>query len=371
MYKLDRYLGSAPKKLRRALASGEPIRPLSVKIKLTWHCNLACVMCSEWRIQGKAPPRPNYFDSWEKLQAVLDDLVTLKTKKVHFSGGEPLMHPFLEPAIRYLTERGRHVSLVSNGTLWTAARAKALIDAGLSQITFSIDSPHADTFAKIRGRSAWEQLLQGIRNTRAAIDASGRWVMLKANTVLTRENFREMVHYPALAAELGLNRIRFLPVDDLHTESQPRLRLTAAEIDAYNTLIAPQVLDAGLAYGVLESPAEAYPFGRTPAEMAASEQGHYARGFYENNPCFAPWLHSLIAADGRIYGCCMLKGEKMVIDQLGEQGFQAIWFGPRYHAFRKQMIQKKYPICAHCDDFLPENRYLNMLLHTTATLASV
>lgn len=365
MYKLERYLGTAPKKLRRALESNEPIRPLSVKIKLTWHCNLACVMCSEWRIQGKAPPRPNYFDSWAKLQRVLEDLIALKTKKVHFSGGEPLMHPSLEQAIRYLTERGRHVSLVSNGTLWTPARSQALMAAGLSQVTFSIDSPVAETFAKMRGRAAWTQLQQGIQAARAAADASGRQVLLKANTVLTRDNFREMVHYPALAAQWGIDRIRFLPVDDLHTESQPRLRLTAAEIEEYNAVIAPMVLESGLAYGVLAAPADAYPFGRTPAEVAASEQGWYARGFYEDNHCFAPWLHSLIAADGRIYGCCMLKGEKIAIDQLGQQGFQAIWEGSRYQAFRAQMLAAKYAICAHCDDYLPENRYLNMLLRAT------
>lgn len=364
MYKLDRYLGAHPKKLQRALADNEPIRPLSVKIKLTWHCNLACVMCSEWRIKGEPPPRPNYFDSWDKLRAVLDDLVALKTKKVHFSGGEPLMSPFLDQAVAYLTRRGRHVSLVSNGTLWTRSRSRSLLDAGLSQITFSVDSLDPETFQRIRGRDSWEQLLRGIANLRAAIADCGRLVKLKTNTVLTRDNFRDVLVYARRAHELGIDSLRLLPVDDLHTDARP-LRLSREEIEEYNREIAPPLAALAQQYGLMDSLEQAYPFGRTEAELQASTEGHYARGFYQHHFCFAPWLHSLIGADGRVHTCCMLKGEKQFIERLEpERSFRQIWLGDKYRALRAEMQSQRPAICAHCDDFLTENRYLNHLLQT-------
>lgn len=365
MYKLDQYLGAAPKKLKRILeAEGQP-RPLSVKIKLTWQCNLKCVMCSSWRVEGKKPPRPSYFQSWEDLLPVLDDLVLLKTKKVHFSGGEPLMFPWLEQGIRYLTERGLHVSLVSNGTLWSRRKAQALVDAGLSQITFSLDSPLPETYRRIRGQDSWERVVQGIANTRLAIEKSGRSVLIKANTVLTQENFQEMLFWPELAHELGIDRIRFLPVDDLHLESGQPLRLNAPEIETFNREIAPQVAAKALKWGLIQSVAEAYPFGRSPAEIAHAAQGHYALGYYQQNRCFAPWLHSLIAADGLVYGCCMLKSEKAPLARLGPKAtFKDIWLGNDYQQFRTEMLQTRPAICAHCDDFLGENRYLNQLLAT-------
>ena len=361
MYRLERYLGSHPRKLGRALESADPIRPLSVKIKLTWHCNLACVMCSEWRIQGQKPPRPNYFDTWDKLAAVCDDLVQLKAKKVHFSGGEPLMHPHLEQATRYLSERGIHVTLVSNGTLWTPDRAKALLAAGLSQITVSIDSPQAATYARLRGKHSWELLRRGVLAIRQAIDSSGRRVLLKSNTVVTRHNFRELADYPALAEAWGLDRVRLLPVDDLHVENGERLRLNASEIAECQQTILP-VLFTGLVPAARTTVSGLAIFGTTAPEWQAAERGLYARGFYDRHPCFAPWLHSLIGADGRVHACCMLKGEKHSIDQIGTgKSFADIWTGERYHQFRARMRAERPPICGHCDDYLAENRYLNQL----------
>lgn len=368
MYKLDRYLGQRPKKLLRGLESNAGIRPLSVKIKLTWHCNLACVMCSEWRIKGEAPPRPNYFDTWEKLQAVLDDLIALKTKKVHFSGGEPLMSPYLDQAVSYLTRRGLHVSLVSNGTLWTRSRSRNLIRAGLSNITLSVDSLNADTFAALRGRDSWHKLLQGIENIRQAIDHQERPVKLRTNTVLTRHNFREILAYPRAAKALGIDGIRLLPVDDLHTDERP-LRLSPEEIAEYNTHIAPVLAREALELGLIKSPLDVYPFGQSAEEQQAAAQGHYALGLYTQSLCFVPWLHSLIGADGRVFACCMLKGEKEHIARLQDGpnhplSFKAIWEGEKYQRFRAQMQTQKPRICQHCDDFLHENRYLNQLLST-------
>lgn len=366
MYKLDRYFGERPKKLGQGLQSGEGIRPLSVKIKLTWYCNLACIMCSEWRIKGEAPPRPNYFDTWPKLQAVLDDLIALKTKKVHFSGGEPLMSPFLDQAVSYLTRHGLHVSLVSNGTLWSRSRSRVLIQSGLSNITLSIDSLNAETFAHLRGRDSWAKLMQGIVHIREAIANQERPVKLRTNTVLTRENFREIVYYPRAAKALGIDNIRLLPVDDLHTDNRP-LRLTTSEIEEYNTHIAPQFASEALKLGLIKSMQDAYPFGQTPQAMELATKGHYALGLYDNALCFVPWLHSLIGADGRVFACCMLKSEKQHIDRLSEEkatGFQEIWLGEKYRQFRQTMRTEKPSICQHCDDFLHENRYLNQLWNT-------
>lgn len=364
MYKLDRYLGSRPQKLRRVFTEQQVMPPLSVKIKLTWHCNLACIMCSEWRIQGAPPPRPNYFDSWEKLQSVLDDLIFLKTKKIHFSGGEPLISPFLDQAVAYLTRQGRHVSLVSNGTLWTRSRAQSLIQAGLGHITFSVDSLNPETFIKIRGKDSWQQLLNGIENVRRAIQSSGRPIKLKTNTVLTRENFRDILDYARAAHDLGIDRLRLIPVDDLHTDHRA-LRLSLAEINEYNQEIAPELVCLAQKYDLLDSPSEAYPFGRSQAEMEASSQGLYARGFYEQHYCFAPWLHSLIGADGRIHACCMLKGEKQFLEYLSpERSFWDVWQGEKYQQFRQEIQKQRPQICRHCDDFLPENQYLNHLLQS-------
>ena len=73
---------------RAAVEKAEPFfRPLMVKMKLLWECNLACAMCDYWRQGGSSPL------SFGLVTRILDDLAALGCLKVHFSGGEPTIRP--------------------------------------------------------------------------------------------------------------------------------------------------------------------------------------------------------------------------------------------------------------------------------------
>ena len=41
---------------RAAVRAGRPYRPLYVKLKLVWDCNLRCEMCLHWRARSDPPP---------------------------------------------------------------------------------------------------------------------------------------------------------------------------------------------------------------------------------------------------------------------------------------------------------------------------
>lgn len=340
--------------LARDIEAHAPHIPLRVKIKLIWACNLKCSFCSQWRALGQPPPRPGRLDE-ARLTALLDDLCELGCKRIHFSGGEPLLKPDLPRWVSEVTRRGMVCSMTSNGTLWTPERAQALIEAGLSTVTFSLDSHLPDVHDRMRGQTLWHATIAGIKAARKTAKALGRPLKIRTNTVVSRLNYRALADLPAFLGELGVRRMALLPVDDIRTHGTPPIRLETPEIAEWNRDIAPRLAQEAVQRNLMREEGQAYPFGREPDAIAQAACGEHARGFYVKNRCFAPWLHAVVAADGKVYGCCQMKGEGRVLGDLTEASFREIWTGEIYTGFRRALSLHRPPVCQRCDDFLPEN----------------
>src|SRR6187455_1358253 len=73
--------------LRSAVLNARPFTPLYVKLKVFYGCNLKCEMCNHWR-ETREPPI-----SVDRFKEVLNELAELGTRKIHISGGEPMLRP--------------------------------------------------------------------------------------------------------------------------------------------------------------------------------------------------------------------------------------------------------------------------------------
>jgi MoaA/NifB/PqqE/SkfB family radical SAM enzyme len=332
-----------------AVERAEPFRPLMVKIKLTWQCNLVCGMCDYWR-QGI--PSPLTFDL---VTRTLDDLAALGCRKVHFSGGEPTLRPDLPDIIEHARRCKLRVTLTTNGTLLTRELAKQLVVAGLNSVCVSIDSPVRSVHDRIRGvPGAFKQTIAGVRELHRAAKQRGVSLPIRINAVVSRENYDTLDRLPALVHSLGAKSILLMPVDD----PSGGLLLNKRRLLDYNRRIAPVLAEQALALGLMRSLREAYPFGVTREELAASRNGHYARGEFERQPCYAPWTHALIAADARVAPCC--SAPRVTLGNLQEQTLAEIWQGEAYRRLRQAMCDgSPLPHCAGCDVFIVENRVLH------------
>jgi MoaA/NifB/PqqE/SkfB family radical SAM enzyme len=337
---------------RACVAANEPYRPLYVKIKLTWRCNLRCQMCNYWRQERHNALSP------ELLRATIDELVGLGCGKIHLSGGEPLLREDLFELIEYMVAKGMRVNLTTNGTLLTREEAERLADSGVKSISVSIDSPEARIHDRIRAKGAWKRTIKGLRNLRRAIRKAKAKTKIRLNTVVSRTNYESLVTLPELAHEVEANSVTLIPVDD----PEERWLLNKRRIRDYNERIAPVIASRGLEYGLLDSHKEAYPFGVEKAEIEQSKKGWYALGLYDEQPCYAPWTHALITPSACVYACCMTRGMPKPLGDLLEASFTDIWQGGTYRAFRARMHGPPLEICRHCDDFLDQNRYLHSLI---------
>lgn len=127
-------------------------------ILLTYSCNFKCDHCFVW-----GSPRQTGTFTLEQLEAVFQQALDLGTiKQIYFEGGEVFLHyPLLLRAVARATELGFWTGVVSNG-FWARdlekvrAWVQPLVDAGLKDLSVSIDSFHNDEGTAARLQAALE-----------------------------------------------------------------------------------------------------------------------------------------------------------------------------------------------------------------------
>ena len=342
-----------PAAFLQALETGVACPPRYVKIKLTWRCNLRCVMCNVWRQRRKS------LLSLPVMQALADELASLGTTKVHLTGGEVLLHPEIFEIIAALAQRGLQVNLTSNGTLLSEEYAVRLVESGVQNVSVSLDGASPPVHDAMRGKGNWKRTPRGGRNLNRAARRAYRKLHIRVNTVVSRTNYLYTAGLPMLVHGAGADRLTLIPVDD----QGERLHLNKERILEYNQRIAPALAGQALALGLFQAEEQAYPFGRTMEEIVWSKQGGYARGLYQRQPCYMPWLHALITPQGQVHPCCMLRSLPPIGDFIQAGSFRRVWMGSLYQDFRGDMLGGSRPdLCQACDDFMGVNRVLHRLM---------
>lgn len=322
----------------------------SLKIKLLSNCNLRCVMCRYWRIPRRSLPL-------DVVCRTLDDAAALGCRKVHLSGGEVTLYKQLNTVIAHAA-RSMRVNLTTNGVVLDRPRVRRWMDNGLHAVSISLDGATAATHDAIRGvRGAFDQSIKGIRNLVRERERRGMRLRLRINTVVSRKNLAEQPNLIRLAAELGATDVVPMPVDGASAD-----RPAVEEILAYNMDIAPELARLRRRYGFSVSDDRIYLFGRTSQELALAAMGNYALGYYERHLCYAPYLHTFVSHLGDVFACCMTAERMPSLGNVYTRSLTEIFTGPEYEHFRRMMSQQRHEMCAHCDQFLPENRLLNEVL---------
>jgi AdoMet-dependent heme synthase len=157
--------------------------PYTCNIKITTRCNLKCGFCGLW----SAPhDRELHRDDYRYIADLLD---RLRISRVVITGGEPLLRDDAPDIIALFAGRGISTTLLTNGTLLSPNRLKALISAGLHDIGISLDSLDPDRIEMIcGGKNIWNKVVDAIR---MSVDAVSKGIV-EVLTTVTRENLHEI-----------------------------------------------------------------------------------------------------------------------------------------------------------------------------------
>jgi len=78
-------------------------------------------------------------------------------------GGEPMLHPQATELLIYAKKVGCKIGLITNGSLFDEENSRALIEAGVDMIEFSVDACDPKTYAVVRRGLTWEVLLDNTK----------------------------------------------------------------------------------------------------------------------------------------------------------------------------------------------------------------
>jgi cyclic pyranopterin phosphate synthase len=204
-----------------------------LRVSVTDRCNFRCLYClpeteeaaNFYRtkfdaLRNPEPPaliarqwKPrSHLLSFEEIERVVRLAVDLGIEKVRVTGGEPLLRRGVEQLIARLAAIPGvdDLAMTTNGFLFTAM-ARALRDAGLKRVSFSLDSLDHDNFKRISGRDGLREVLAGIQLAQEL-----ELHPVKVNAVIIRGlNDHEIEDLAQFACEksLAFRFIEFMPLD--------------------------------------------------------------------------------------------------------------------------------------------------------------
>jgi radical SAM protein with 4Fe4S-binding SPASM domain len=271
--------------------------PLSIDFEATSKCNLQCRMC----------PRTQLVEEgrfWKEEHADLNLYIRLvdEAAKKGVGGikynflGEPLINHNLPFMVHYAKYKGiPMVMFNTNAVLLTPKVSEQLIDSGLDQLFFSVDSSDPLVYSTIRKGGNLEKVVDNIitfhkiRRKKGSISPHTRF-----HIVLTKDNETELEH-----------------------------------------------LEENPLFKVVDSFSYAYEFEHTNSEKLGEV----------NYCCPQLWQRMFIHPDGVVTPCCADVYRELVVGSVKNSSLEEIWTGIKYRRLRslhKEGNAKAIPTCSSC-----------------------
>lgn len=167
-----------------------PFPTTNFLLELSNACNHRCLFCAHQKMRrkvGRMTP--------EMVESVLRQAYELGTREVGmYATGEPFIVPELPRYIKLAKDIGyTYVYLTSNGALATPERIRAVVDAGMDSIKFSINAPERELYRFIHGHDDFDKVFRHLEYLNRYRKESGRNFKIYITGILTRytEHTRE------------------------------------------------------------------------------------------------------------------------------------------------------------------------------------
>ncbi|MBD3208217.1 MAG: radical SAM protein [Candidatus Nealsonbacteria bacterium] len=175
-----------------------------IRISVSDRCQMKCVYCGgEGALMENFGPKRETLCAEDLLKIIRCGLEARFFKKVHFTGGEPLLRPDLISLIGSTVKMGGEVELNTNGLALTERRVRLLKKAGCSLLKVSLDCATRKEFYSITGFDGFEKVIK-------SIDIASKIMPVRVNCVVMQQNLRKIVPLIDLMNKLKVPRIHLL-----------------------------------------------------------------------------------------------------------------------------------------------------------------
>lgn len=320
------------KNIMSEIKKGKLLSPEKVMISPTDACNLRCKTC--WRLEKEGCDKIKDELTLKEIEDILKECKKLDVKTIDLTGGgEPFYRKTIFEIISKVKKYGFEATLTTNGTLLNKKKIEKIINLGLGDICFSIESNEERINDALRGKGTYKKVVKAIK-TLNELKKDLEKPIVRIATVITNKNYKHLGSLIDFASENKISAINF----SVMIEWKINKELTMKKEKDYTKIL--KELNA-----------------RIKDKKIYSNLGLIIKyGLFEHNPpefCFAPWEMIFINSNGEVLACCTLASyHENVIGNIKEQSLSEIWRGERMNKFREMIKNKKF--FDECKKCLPE-----------------
>ena len=274
--------------------------PKSVKIELTGRCNFACAFCA--RSQMLREQKDMDRGLFERLAVEMREAGVEELGLFYL--GESFLVPWLEEAVRFAKDVAGYdyVFLTTNGSLARPARVKALMEAGLDSLKFSLnyaDEKQFTEIARVKGH-LFETIIANVK---------------AARPIRAEVEDRTGHHCGLYGSHIAYDGDQGRRMRDLITALTPYLD------EIYSLPL--------YSHGGFQTEEErARGWTPTPGNRGRLD------ALRDPMPCWSVSCEGHITAEGALSACCFDHNAGWTMGDLTEQGFMEAWNSPKFQALR-------------------------------------
>lgn len=354
-------------------------KPRSITVVLTNKCNLKCKMCYVWK------------NIWSMTDKHIDEIKRIMPylEYITWHGGEVFLHNRFLELFDFAQECNIQQEVITNGLLLNDKIIKKMVDFGI-QLTISIDGINKDTYEKIRMGASFEKLqnnLMLIQQYRQKKESNT--FRIRMNTILSRDNYLDLLSFIEFAHEYNINEIYFFPLIyninenielnkfvDLYTPVIEYIDKNKNEISnrakQYNINIINTVPSLAVFNGKIKSKYDEKLLivgneSDCGIDVQSEKMINYDKDVKNNNNrqviCTVPWQR--LRLDRIIRPHCFCRGDVNVSIMNDDFDIDKLWNCDSMQAYRKMIINndfKEYcnPSCAF--GVIPQEQYNGVVL---------
>jgi MoaA/NifB/PqqE/SkfB family radical SAM enzyme len=331
---------------------GRKASPLHIDIEPTSSCNLKCKFC--WTRSKERVKSCQYKRKLtnKRLLEIVREAAELGAKEWEIAGGwEPMAKPEVVFKMMVMIKKyGMYGSITTNGTLFTEAMIKKLVEIGWDRILFSLEGPDASThdfLTQVKG--SFEKETRNIKSFKKWKEKLGKKKpTYSIHSVLTNKNYNKLEEMIELGHEMGCEGVNFEPLMIWSKEGE-KLKLSEKqrkELEIQIEKVLKKAKELGVYTNVENLREERLVDKRDMREIL--KEGIGPGESILSSPCFSPWLNMEIRVSGRVTACRICNDETGCENVL-DKSLKEIWFGEYFEKMRRQFMNGNLPdYCKDC-----------------------
>ena len=304
--------------------------PPCLFVEVTNRCNLSCPTCQLGTDQAyKGYNKGDItFEQFKKIVDQIPSLIYVTLQGV----GEPLLNKDIIKMIQYCTDKGISTYINTNGTILTETKSRELVEAGLGNLSISINSFDEKIFSETRSGASITKVTENVKKfIEIKKQLNKKRPIVSFRAILMKETEPTMEDLIFKSNELGIDVLYIqLFISMIADKNLCNSSLNRHEIEVFSEKIEQWKKQIKMSI-VTES------FGKSSNNLGQ---------------CKLPWFSPNVTAEGYLTPCCTISNPSILnMGNVFETPFEQIWNSEKFVNFRASFYKKQPKECIGCQNY--------------------